>query len=122
MPATSFGAKLLVWCSLNSLSYIYLIFLKQIKEAFQLYSQQSWQHHLANNQVISPTNTGGSVRDKTQEISFSSTKYTLLLIMKPFKRKEYNIKTGKFQIYFRPSNFFMKFPSPPKENCASLSS
>lgn len=122
MPATSFGAKLFVWCSLNSLSYIYLIFLKQIKEAFQLYSQQSWQHHLANNQVISPTNTGGSVQDKTQVISFSSTKYILLLIMKPFKRKEYNINTGKFQIYFRPSNFFMKFPSPPKENCASLSS
>lgn len=92
------------------------------KEAFQLYSQQSWQHHLANNQVISPTNIGGSAQDKTQEISFSSTKYILLLIMKTFKRKEYNINTGKFQIYFRPSKFFMKFQSPPKENWASLSS
>lgn len=122
MPAILFGAKLLVWCSLNSLSYIYLIFLKQIKEAFELYSRQSWQQYLAKKLVLSPTNTAGSAQDKTQEISFSSTKYILLLNMKPCKRKEYNINTGKFQIYFRPSNSFMKFPSPPKENCASLSS
>lgn len=115
MPAISFGAKLLVWYNLNSPSYIYLIFLKQIKEAFELYSQQSWQHYLANKQVLSPTNTGGLAQDKTQEISFSSTKYILLLNMKPCKRKEYNINTGKFQIYFRPSNSFMKFPSPLKE-------
>lgn len=32
-----------------------------MKEAFELYSRQSWQHYLANNQVISPTNTGGSI-------------------------------------------------------------
>lgn len=120
VPATSFRAKLLVWCSLNSLSYIYIIFLKQIK-AFGLYSRQNWQHYLANNQVLSPTNTRGSAQDKTQEISISSTKYILLPNTKPFRRKEYSINTGMFPIWFRSSNIFIKFPSPPKENCASLS-